>query len=218
MKNTLLFFIVICAALTLSGCAGTRFTEMLWAVGTEEDYLRVPTDERLVLYQADDYYYLECKKYTYQYRPGCFRVMASPFIYSPSYYQLLQTSSQPYWVKFTAAAINSHTRTESIHPQHALLQKGVVVTTLPKNAKPSKRTVRIDTSDNLGTVLYLGVADHMDGLLVDERKSGASYFLLPLMLPSLCIDISTYFVWPINFALGVIAAKADIEEREAEAK
>ena len=41
MKVYLLFF-VVSACLLLSGCTGTRFTEMLWAVGTEEDYLVFP--------------------------------------------------------------------------------------------------------------------------------------------------------------------------------
>ena len=41
MKVYLLLF-AVSACLLLTGCAGTRFTEMLWAVGTEEDYLVFP--------------------------------------------------------------------------------------------------------------------------------------------------------------------------------
>ena len=49
------------------GFGGTRFTEKLWAIGTEEDYLVFPENRENILYQSGNDYYLKCEKRTYPY-------------------------------------------------------------------------------------------------------------------------------------------------------
>ena len=60
MKKLLFTFTMVLCSLFLTGCAGTRFTEMLWAVGTEEDYLVFPENQANILYQYCNDYYIKC--------------------------------------------------------------------------------------------------------------------------------------------------------------
>ena len=73
-KRKLIFWItgillVICSGSYFFGFAGTRFTEKLWAVGTEEDYLVFPENRENILYQSGNDYYLKCEKRTYHRTP-----------------------------------------------------------------------------------------------------------------------------------------------------
>lgn len=85
MKKFLFTFTIVLGSLLLTGCAGTRFTEMLWAVGTEEDYLVFPENRANILYQYCNDYYVKCEKITCQERPGFWCLIAPPSAVLPNH-------------------------------------------------------------------------------------------------------------------------------------
>ena len=52
------------------------------------------------------------------------------------------------------------------------------------------------------------------GVKIADRKSAASYCLLPLMLPTLCIDAATTICWPLNIIWCATAAYCEAIYRD----
>ena len=213
MKYLFIILAVICGSLLLTGCAGTRFTEMLWAVGTEEDYLVFSENRANILYQYGNDYYVKCEKITCQERPGFWCLIAPPSAVLPNRYKLVKKHPGTLIARISEANFKEAIQNEPIYPQ-TLLKNCEIVSEIPSGAQAI-----LPEADNfihghlINAVYQLGV--RVSGTKISERKSAASYCLLPFMLPTLCVDAATYLCWPLNFAVGIIALKYEDQYRTA---
>ncbi len=219
MKKLLFTFSVIFSSLLLTGCAGTRFTEMLWSIGTEEDYLIVPDNRAFICYESGkgNYlqrdYYLKCEKRTYLNSPGWFQLIGIPMSFRPNRYERIKTATEPIIVKISADKKKDFRAEGPIYP-HDFLVGGTIVDKLPSDA----RALNASDIDNIidGDIIELdGVHDRILGKKIACRKSAASYWLVPLMLPTICIDAATHLCWPLNLAVGIVLLKNEVKYREA---
>ena len=181
------------------GFAGTRFTEKLWAVGTEEDYLVFPENRENILYQSGNDYYLKCEKRTYRRTPVYwyiwFRLKQCKAF--PNHYTLVQKHPGTVIVKISEAQFRKAIKNEDpIFPQ--TLMKGCrIVPAIPPEAKVILGSAgNFFEGDLIDDMRYLDTV--VLGVKIADRKSAASYCLLPLMLPTLCIDAATTICWPLN--------------------
>ena len=192
-------FLVICSGSYFFGFAGTRFTEKLWAVGTEEDYLVFPENRENILYQSGKDYYLKCEKRTYHRTPLYWYIWfrVKPYKVFSNRYTLVKKHPGTVIVKISEAQFREADKYENpIFPQ--ILMKGCrIVPAIPPEAKVIYGLEGdffegdlIDDMHYLDTVVL--------GVKIADRKSAASYCLLPLMLPTLCIDAATTICWPLN--------------------
>ena len=218
-KLKLIFWIigillVICSGSYFFGFAGTRFTEKLWAVGTEEDYLVLPENRENILYQSGKDYYLKCEKRTYRRTPVYWYVWirVKPCKSFPNRFTCIKKHPGTVIVKISEAQFREANKYENpIFPQ--ILMKGCqIVPTLPVEAKECRVSAGdflegelIDDMHYLDTVVL--------GVKIADRKSAASYSLLPLMLPTLCIDAATTICWPFNLAGGIVAGICEARYR-----
>ena len=219
MKYLFVILAVICGSLLLTGCAGTRFTEMLWAVGTEEDYLIVPDNRAFICYESGkgNYlqrdYYLKCEKRTYHNSPGWFQLIGIPMSFRPNRYERIKTATEPIIVKISVDKKKDFRAEGPIYPPDFLIG-GTIVDKLPSDA----RSLNASDIDNIidGDIIELdGVHDQILGKKIACRKSAASYWLVPLMLPTICIDAATHLCWPLNLAVGIVLLKNEVKYREA---
>ena len=204
---------LLLSLLFLTGCAGTRFTEMLWAVGTEADYLMFPAHGENILYRSGEEYFLKCEKRTYQEQPGYFQLLALPVGFQPNHYKFLRTAPQPFFVKLAPEAAKKMNGKNTIREKF-LLYEGTIEEKLPFDAVLSPSPVRYIPPPLQDRILLDGVLEFIEGRKTAKRKSGESFLLLPLMLPTLCIDIATHLLWPLNLPLGMIALKYEVKKRQ----
>ena len=181
------------------GFGGTRFTEKLWAIGTEEDYLVFPENRENILYQSGNDYYLKCEKRTYRRTPVYwyiwFRLKQCKAF--PNHYTLVQKHPGTLIVKISEAQFREANKYEDpIFPQ--TLMKGCrIVPAIPPEAKVILGSAgNFFEGDLIDDMRYLDTV--VLGVKIADRKSAASYCLLPLMLPTLCIDAATTICWPLN--------------------
>ena len=217
-KLKLIFWIigillVICSGSYFFGFAGTRFTEKLWAVGTEEDYLVFPENRKNILYQSGKDYYLKCEKRTYHRTPLYWYIWfrVKPCKVFSNRYTLVKKHQGTVIVKISEAQYKEAEKHDPMFPQ--VLMKGCqIVPALPVEAKVCRVSAGeflegdlIDDMHYLDTVVL--------GVKIADRKSAASYCLLPLMLPTLCIDAATTICWPFNLAGGIVAGICEARYR-----
>ena len=181
------------------GFGGTRFTEKLWAVGTEEDYLVFPENRENILYQSCNDYYLKCEKRTYRRTPVYWYIWIrlKPCKAFPNRYTLVKKHPGTVIVKISEAQFREATKNEDpIFPQ--TLMKGCrIVPAIPPEAKVILGSAgNFFEGDLIDDMRYLDTV--VLGVKIADRKSAASYCLLPLMLPTLCIDAATTICWPLN--------------------
>ena len=209
MKYLFIILAVICGSLFLTGCAGTRFTEMLWAVGTEEDYLVFPENRANILYQYCNDYYVKCEKITCQERPGFWCLIAPPSAVLPNRYKFIKKHPGTLIARISEANFKEAIQNDPIYPQ-TLLKNCEIVSEIPSGAQAI-----LPDADNfihghfIDSVYPLNV--RVLGTKISERKRAASYWLLPLMLPTLCVDAATYLCWPLNFAVFLTAKSGKCE-------
>ena len=181
------------------GFGGTRFTEKLWAIGTEEDYLVFPENRENILYQSGNDYYLKCEKRTYRRTPLYWYIWIrlKPCKAFPNRYTLVKKHPGTVIVKISEAQFREATKNEDpIFPQ--TLMKGCrIVPAIPPEAKVILGSAgNFFEGDLIDDMRYLDTV--VLGVKITDRKSAASYCLLPLMLPTLCIDAATTICWPLN--------------------
>ena len=206
--------LVICSGSYFFGFAGTRFTEKLWAVGTEEDYLVLPENRKNILYQSGKDYYLKCEKRTYHRTPlyWYFWFRFKPCKVFPNRYTLVKKHPGTVIVKISEAQFREAKKTDPIFPQ--ILMKGCrIVPAIPPEAK-----VILGSAGNFSEGDLIDDLNYFDtvvlGVKIADRKSAASYCLLPMMLPTLCIDAATTICWPLNIIWCATAAFCELIYRD----
>ena len=205
-SQILLSLLAVLGGLLLCGCAGTRFTEMVWAVGCEEDYLVLPDNREEILFQSGSDYYLQCEERTYQNRPRWFHLLIPPICFRPNHYQYVSTNPQRFYVRIAsedAKLLNGN----AIDWDMLVSRDDALTCVLPEDAQMVKPSATFASSNDRRVID--GVHEIIDGQKIDQRKSVGSYLLTPLMLPSLCIDLATHCCWPLNLFVGYICLEND---------
>ena len=201
------FLFVIFASLFLCGCAGTRLTERLWAVGCEEDYLMPSRNSGNVLYRSGNNFYLKCEKRTYQNHPGWYHILTPPISFRPNHFQYVSTDPQMAFVRISPDEVR-WLRGNHIGSYRLVFQKGVQIQELPENAQMVESSMNIIPSSP-DRLIIDGGQEIIDGQRIATRKGVGSYCLIPLMLPSLCIDIATHCCWPLNLIIGNVCLERE---------
>ena len=219
-KLKLIFWIigillVICSGSYFFGFAGTRFTEKLWAVGTEEDYLVFPENRENILYQSGKDYYLKCEKRTYHRTPLYWYIWfrVKPCKVFSNRYTLVKKHQGTVIVKISEAQFREANKYENpIFPQ--ILMKGCrIVPAIPPEAKVIYGLEGdFFEGDLIDDMRYLDTV--VLGVKIADRKSAASYCLLPMMLPTLCVDAATTICWPLNIIWGIGAGYCELIYRD----
>ena len=161
MKYLFIILAVICGSLLLTGCAGTRFTEMLWSIGTEEDYLIVPDNRAFICYESGkgNYlqrdYYLKCEKRTYHNSPGWFQLIGIPMSFRPNRYERIKTATEPIIVKISADKKKDFRAEGPIYPPDFLVG-GTIVDKQPSDA----RALNASDIDNIIDGDIIELTDH----------------------------------------------------------